>query len=196
MIDFRNEAELRALWRDDEVSFTPLALDDIKRRAARLSDVVRRRNRREYIGAALVLAVFGIYAVILPGWLLKAGSLMTMAAAMVVVRQLARRSSGPDPDAEAQDVRGHYRARLMREEHLLANVGRWYLAPFLPGLLLFLAGLAEARGVGNPLAFAMVLAFQILVFGGIWLLNRHAAARIRAHIERIDRAASFKGDIP
>nr|HMN55558.1 hypothetical protein [Sphingopyxis sp.] len=70
MIDFRNEAELRALWRDDEVSFTPLALDDIKRRAARLSDVVRRRNRREYIGAALVLAVFGIYAVILPGGLL------------------------------------------------------------------------------------------------------------------------------
>jgi len=196
MIDFRNEAELRALWRDDGTSFTPLALDDIKRRAARLSDVVRRRNRREYIGAALVLAVFGAYAVMLPGFLLKAGSLLTMAAAVIVARQLARRSSGPDPDAEAQDVRGYYRARLVREEHLLANVGRWYLAPFLPGLLLFLAGLAAARGLENPLAFALILAFQFLVFGGIWLLNRHAAARIRAHIERVDRAASFKGDVP
>ncbi|MGV7120782.1 hypothetical protein [Sphingopyxis sp. 550A] len=196
MIDFRNEAELRALWRDDEVSFTPLALDDVKRRAARLSNVVRRRNRREYIGAALVLAVFGIYAVILPGFLLKAGSLLTMAAAVIVGRQLAHRSSRPDPDAEGQDVRGYYRARLVREEHLLANVGRWYLAPFLPGLLLFLAGLAEARGLENPFAFVLVLAFQCLVFGGIWLLNRHAAARIRAQIERVDRAASFKGDVP
>src|SRR3546814_9157959 len=76
---------------------------------------------------------------------------------------------------------------------MLARVGRWYLAPFVPGLLLFLLGQAKASGMGGSLVFLLVVAFPLLVFGGIWMLNRRAAALLRARIARSDRARTLDG---
>lgn len=195
MIDFTDETRLHALWQDGEAALAPLSLDEIKRRAAGLGDAIRRRNRREYGAAAVVVVIFALYAILLPEILLKLGSLLVIAGALVVVWQLAHRTSRTDPEAEAQDVRGYYRARLVREEHMLARIGRWYLAPFVPGLLVFLAGLAKATELRSPISFALLIAFQLSVFGGIWWLNRRAAAMLRAQIDRIDRACSLQGDL-
>lgn len=194
MTDFSDDRTLRDLWRGGETEFAPLPLDEIKRQAGLFGNAIRRRNRREYIATALVIAVFALYAGIFAEPLVKLGSLLVIAGALVVAWQLARRTSRPDPDAEAQDISGHYRARLVREEHMLARVGRWYLAPFVPGLLLFLFGQAKASGMGGSLVFLLVVALQLLVFGGVWILNRRAAAMLRARIDRIDRARTLKGD--
>ena len=199
MTDFSNDSfsddgGLHALWQGSEPALAPLPLDEIKRQAGRFGDAVRRRNRREYVATALVVAVFAFYAAIFAEPLVKLGSLLIIAGALVVAWQLARRTSRPDPDAEAEDVSGYYRARLVREEHMLARVGRWYLAPFVPGLLLFLLGQAKASGMGGSLVFLLVVAFQLLVFGSIWILNRRAAAMLRARIARIDRAGTLQGD--
>jgi hypothetical protein len=136
-----------------------------------------------------VVVVFALYAVIFAEPLIKIGSLLVIAGAMVVAWQLARRTSRPDPDAEAQDISGYYRERLIREEHMLARVGRWYLAPFVPGLLVFMLGQAKASGMGGSLVFLFVVALQLLVFGGVWILNRRAAAMLRGQIERLDAAS-------
>lgn len=190
MTDFSDDARLHGLWQGGDAILAPLPLDEIKRRAARFGDIVQRRNRREYIAAAIVLAGFSLYAVILPGALLKIGSLLVIAGVLVVVWQLARRTSRPDPDAEAADVRAFYRARLVREEHMLARVGLWYLAPLLPGLLTFMAGEAILLGRTDALGLTLFLVLPLLLFGGIWLLNHRAAAMLRARIDRIDRAAT------
>ena len=189
MTDFSDDARLHGLWQGGDAVLAPLPLDEIKRRAARFGDIVQRRNRREYIAAAIVLAGFSLYAVILPGALLKIGSLLVIAGVLVVVWQLARRTSRPDPDAEAADVRAFYRARLVREEHMLARVGLWYLAPLLPGLLTFMAGEAILLGRTDALGLTLFLVLPLLLFAGIWLLNHRAAAMLRARIDRIDRAA-------
>ena len=191
---FSDDGGLHALWQGSEPILAPLPLDEIKRQAGRFGDAVRRRNRREYVATALVVAVFAFYAAIFAEPLVKLGSLLIIAGALVVAWQLARRTSRADPDAEAQDISGYYRARLVREEHMLARVGRWYLAPFVPGLLLFLLGQAKASGMGGSLVFLLVAALQLLVFGGIWILNRRAAAMLRARIARIDRAGTLQGD--
>lgn len=195
MTDFTDELRLRALWQDGGAALAPMPLDEIKRRATCFGDGIRRRNRREYGAAVVVVAIFALYAIFLPEPLLKLGSLLVIAGALIVAWQLSRRTSRTDPDAEAQDVRGYYRARLVREEHMLAHIGRWYLAPFMPGLLVFLAGLAKTGGMARPIVFVSVVAFQLLIFGGIWWLNRRAAAMLRAQIDRIDRAHSSQGDI-
>ena len=195
MTDFTDETRLRALWQDGGVALAPLPLEEIKRRAKGFGDAIRRRNRREYGAAAIVVAIFALYALVLPELLLKLGSLLVIAGAFIVVWQLSRRTSRTDPDAEAQDVRGYYRARLVREEHMLARIGRWYLAPFVPGLLVFLAGLGKATDLRSPVSFMLLVAFQLSVFGGIWWLNRRAAAMLRAQIDRIDRADSPQGDL-
>jgi hypothetical protein len=194
MTDFTDELRLRTLWQDGGAALAPLPLDEIKQRAARFGVGIRRRNRREYGAAAAVVVIFALYAIFLPEPLLKIGSLLVIAGALVVAWQLSRRTSRTDADAEAQDVRGYYRARLVREEHMLSRIGRWYLAPFVPGLLVFLAGLAKATELRSPVSFALLIAFQLSVFGGIWWLNRRAAALLRLQIDRIDRAPSPQGD--
>ncbi|APZ98124.1 hypothetical protein BWQ93_06265 [Sphingopyxis sp. QXT-31] len=195
MTDFTDETRLRALWQDGGAALAPVPLDEIKRRAKGFGDAIRRRNRREYGAAAIVVAIFALYTIVLPELLLKLGSLLVIAGAFIVMWQLSRRTSRTDPDAEAQDVRGYYRARLVREAHMLARIGRWYLAPFVPGLLVFLAGLAKATDLRSPVSFVLLVAFQLSVFGGIWWLNRRAAAMLRAQIDRIDRACSPQGDL-
>ncbi|WP_260583245.1 hypothetical protein [Sphingopyxis sp. PET50] len=79
MTDYEDDFSLRALWQTDDVALAPLPLDEIKRRASRLGDVVRRRNRVEYGAAAIVLVAFALYAVILPGALFKVASLLVIA---------------------------------------------------------------------------------------------------------------------
>ena len=188
MTDFSDKG-LHILWHESQPAFEPLALEEIKRQAGRFGDAIRRRNRREYAATALVVVVFALYAVIFAEPLIKIGSLLVIAGAMVVAWQIARRTSRPDPDAEAQDISGYYRERLIREEHMLARVGRWYLAPFVPGLLVFMLGQAKASGMGGSLVFLFVVALQLLVFGGVWILNRRAAAMLRGQIERLDAAS-------
>lgn len=194
MTDFPDDKGLHGLWRGDGATLAPLPLDEVKRRAARLGNAVRRRNRVEYIAAGIVLLAFAFYAVVLPGALLKIGSLLTIAGVLVVVWQLARRTSRSNPGAEASDVRAFYRARLVREEHMLARVGRWYLAPMLPGLLVFMAGQAVAAGKATLLGVLSFAALPLLLFFGVWLFNQRAAVKLRAQIDRIDRAADYQGD--
>jgi hypothetical protein len=188
-----DDRSLRALWQSGAAEIAPLPIAEIKRRAGKLSDSIARRNRREYIAVGIVVIVFALYAIFLPGSLLKIGSLLVGAGAIFVGWQLARRSSRPDPDAEAADVRTYYRARLVTEEHMLARVGRWYLAPLIPGLAVFLAGIARVANL-SPLSFAILVAAHALVFLGIWWLNRRTAAMLRDQIARIDDTPASQGD--
>lgn len=186
MTDYSDDMTLHGLWHRDAAAFDPIPVEEIRRRAARLGDIVTRRNRREYVAAAIVIAGFSVYAAVLPGLLFKLGSLLVIAGTLFVGWQLARRTSRPDPAAEAADVRSYYRARLVREEHMLSRVGRWYLAPLLPGLLLFMTAQALGGRYG-ALGGTALIGGPLLLFGAIWLLNRRSAALLRRQIARIDR---------
>lgn len=184
-----DDNELHRLWQGDDSRLEPLPLAEIKARAAKLGRAIGKRNRREYAAAAFVVLIFGLYALILPGMLLKAGSLLVIAGSLIVAWQLVRRTSRADPAAEAADIRLHYRTRLEVEERMLASVGRWYIGPLVPGLAVFMAGLVEAGGFDSLIGFAAFTAVPTLVIIGIWLLNREAAAMLRQQIDRLDATA-------
>ena len=186
MTDFSDDMTLHGLWQRDAAAFDPMPVEEIRRRASRLGDIVARRNLREYMAAAIVIAGFAVYAVVLPGLLFKLGSLLVIAGTLFVSWQLTRRTSRPDPAAEATDIRSYYRARLVREEHMLSRVGRWYLAPLLPGLLLFMTAQALDDRYGM-VGSTVLIGGPLLLFGAIWLLNRRGAAMLRRQIARIDR---------
>lgn len=191
-----NDDSLHRLWRRDGGDLEPLPLAEVKSRAAALGRTIGKRNCREYIATAFVTLIFGLYALILPGMLLKIGSLLVIAGGFVMVWQLSRRTSRPDPDAEAADVRAYYRTRLAIEARMLASVGLWYIGPLVPGLVVFMAGLAKTGGFGSTLGFAAFAAIPTLVFFSIWLLNRRGAAMLREQIARIDAAMpATKGEI-
>ncbi|HEY0598202.1 hypothetical protein [Sphingopyxis sp.] len=191
-----DDDSLHSLWLGDGVALEPLPLAEVKSRAAAFSRAIGKRNRREYIATAFVTLIFGLYALILPGMLLKIGSLLVIAGGFVMAFQLSRRTSRADVGAEAADVRACYRARLVTEERMLASVGLWYIGPFIPGLVVFLAGLAQTGRLGGVSGFAAFAAFPVLVCLGIWLLNRRAAAMLRKQIERLDAAMpAIKGEL-
>ncbi|HWW58770.1 MAG TPA: hypothetical protein VN047_17890 [Sphingopyxis sp.] len=191
-----DDDKLRRLWSRSDAALEPLSLAEVKSRAATFNSAIGRRNRREYIATAFVTLIFGLYALILPGALLKVGSLLVIVGGFVMAWQLSRRTSRPGPGAAAADVRAYYRAQLATEEQMLASVGLWYIGPLIPGLAVFMAGLARASGFASMSGFAAFAAIPLAIFFGIWLLNRRAAAMLREHIARIDAAApATKGEM-
>ena len=76
------------------------------------------------------------------------------------------------------------RSELVRQRDLLRSVWWWYLAPFVPGLLLILGGVAlERPGRWGWLAPGIVAA---VTFVGIGLLNQRVARKLQRRIDDLD----------
>jgi hypothetical protein len=187
------ETNLKSAWQTAQSEFELMPLEEIHARAAQFSNAIRKRNMREYVAGFFVILIFGIYALILPSMLLKAASLLTCAAAAFVMWQLHIRTSRPLPAAATESVLDHYRQRLATERDTLASVGWWYLAPFVPGFLLFSFGEIIDQDEITMLSLLLQLGFPIIVFAGIWLFNLRGARRLQQKIDSIDYIQSNSG---
>jgi len=101
-------------------------------------------------------------------------------------------SAGESP---ADDLASVHRRELVRQRDALRSVWRWYLAPFVPGLLVFIVGTTIEAGVHAPLwaviaTSAVSLGFVSLIFAGVWALNAYAARKLDQEINSLD-AVSF-----
>lgn len=174
-----------SLWRDQALPpLQPLPPQELADKAAKLQATVSRRNRRELIAAALVVPVFLVYAWIFPHWLTKLGALLTVAGVGVTVWQLRRRASArPLPEALAGSLLGFHRGELVRQRDALRSVWLWYVAPSVPGMLLFLCGRSIENGAWEASVFGGVAA----VLGGVVLLNLYAARSLQRQIDKLDQ---------
>jgi hypothetical protein len=167
------------------------SLEEVQAGADRFRSKVNRRNMIEYVASAFVIVVFTIYVFVLPIMLVKIGSALVVLGTFVVVWQLYTRASPLSPaDAGTMSVCEHLRAQLVRQRDALASVFWWYLAPFIPGLGLMIVGKPlESLETGGPtvLVGSLVPALPVLlVFYGIWWLNRRGARMLQAKIDEID----------
>ena len=164
-------------------------------RTTRFERSIRCRNLLEYAAAALVVVAFGALGVFFASegmWALAATVAMTVAAAIFVVAKLHRDGSNQTrlPEASCRD---HLRSQLVRQRDLLRGVPKWYLAPFVPGLLGFYffvtANVAELHGWQVAIEgvwFKLAATAGFFVFVG-WL-NLHAARRLDREIAALDMA--------
>lgn len=176
-----------SLWRAQAVPpLQPLSAEALAEQAVRLQGRVSRRNRRELLAATLVAPVFLFYAWFFPHWLTKLGALLVVAGAAWVAWQLMRRASArPLPQALAGRLLDFHRGELQRQRDALRTVWRWYLAPLLPGLLLFLCGRQIENGHWQPGPFVIVAA----VMAGVVWINRRAARRLQREVDALDELA-------
>ncbi len=186
-----------SLWRKQQSEEAAVTLDNIHDRAQKFQFQVRRRNLREYVGALLVVLVFGFYLWILPGWMMKTGSALSIIAALFVVWQLHKRGGAQAlPANSAMPLVDFHRAELIRQRDALKSVGVWYLAPFIPGLLLMALGrYFQVHAPGRTLAWdhvVIILAnvIVVLIFGAVWLLNAWGAERLQRKIDQLDNLQS------
>jgi Flp pilus assembly protein TadB len=191
--------DIKKLWREQETEGTAVSLEEIQKKADRFYRRSHHRNLREYIATAIVVAAFAFFAWEAPGWMGKIGSVLTIVAALFVVWQLYRRGAArtPPQSGSAMDLLDCHLHELTRQRDALKSVWRWYLAPFVPGMVMLLAGFyfqsppAPGRTIEWHHQFILLFAvFMVLLFVAVWLLNALAAARWQREIDALEKVRS------
>jgi hypothetical protein len=183
----------QSLWTQQPQEPFSMTAADLARRSARFQSTIRRRNITEYAAAALVIGVFGWMAWLIPVPAVKTGAVLVILGALYVCWKLHVLAGAGTPDAAAP-LADFHRNELLRQRSALAGVWKWYLAPFVPGILVFIGGVAFAEDAGVPLSagvmlFATSAGFVAALFAAIWWLNQQAVAALDREIAALDAGA-------
>ena len=184
----------QALWVGQKQEPFDMSLAEIHARADSFRTRVRVRNLTEYAAAILVTGIFGWMAFLIPQPVVKTGAALIVLGTLYVVFMLHRKggTGGALPDG-AVSLADYHRAELVKQRGALATVWRWYLAPFVPGMLVFIGGVSFAPETGLPLAarliqFGTSAGLVGAVFAGIAWLNARTVKKLDTEIAALDRA--------
>jgi hypothetical protein len=191
-----NSDPAKRAWQSSvEVAGVP-PLDLVHKGAGKLYRSVWWRNALEYAACAVIVVFFGWQALTLDNPVRQIGGVLSVAGASFVAWQLHRRASADHPDtAGTMPILQFTRAQLVRQRDALAGVLWWYLLPLAPGMLVTFLGThleRMAAGVASVGGALLMLAFMLVLFGGVWWLNQLAARKLQRHIDEIDVLAGEK----
>ncbi|KQY35746.1 hypothetical protein ASD21_01240 [Caulobacter sp. Root1455] len=168
-----------------------MSLAEIHQKARTLKSKVLWRNVREYAASVVVILFFAPVLLHRESWMMQAGAALIIAATIFVGWQMHRRTGmGAIPEA-GEALRDFHRQTLIRQRDALRSVGRWYMAPFAPGMVLLMMGRwfqshVEGRSLAmDHLGILLASAFVVLVFGGVWWLNQLGAKRLQKQIDAL-----------
>jgi len=188
--------KLHALWQSMPTDAIVISAEEMRLRAAKFEKRVRSRNLREYVACVIVVAVFGWYATFKSTTILwPIANLMIALATIYVGFSLHRKGKAArtPPGGSVPSLVDFHREALVRQRDALKTVWRWYLLPFVPGLVLWFVAMWIGHGAeaARPAAFAtalvMTFVFCAMVFVAILLLNLLGAARLQRMIDDLDR---------
>jgi hypothetical protein len=185
----------QSLWIQQQQEPFHMTAADLRHHAARFQSKIRTRNITEDLAGLLVAGIFGWMAFLVPVMSVKVGAVMIILGEIYVfwkLHTLAGASGKSDLDAAAS-LADFHRAELLRQRHALSTVWKWYLAPFVPGMLVFAGGVIFATGTGATLTeqwvqFGLCLALMSAVFGAVWWLNAQAVKALDKDIKALDEA--------
>ncbi len=187
---------LQKLWTQQAQEPFTMSLADVHLHAQRFQSRIRNRNMIEYVAAGSVVACFMWMIATVPEPIVQVGAGLIVAGALYVCWQLyrlGRSATRSELDAASQSWASFHRAELVRQREALRTVWSWYLAPFVPGMLVFLTGVSFTPANPAPLPARLVvflagLGLMAAVFAVIWVLNAAAAKRLDAEIAALDQA--------
>jgi hypothetical protein len=179
------------LWQSQTTEHPTMTIAEIHQKARVFESRIRRRNLLEYVACAVVIAGFLPPLLHRGSWMMQAGAGLTIVATLFVGWQLHRRASAR-PTLESGDaLLASYRQELIRQRDAVRSVAVWYLAPFVPGMVLMVLGRwFQSHVPGRPAAadhviILLVGIIEALVFALIWLLNQRAADRLQKRIDEL-----------
>ncbi|MFN3913172.1 hypothetical protein [Hyphomonas sp.] len=168
----------------------------LRQHATRFQSKIRTRNRMEYAAAALVIGVFAWMITIIPEPMMRAGAGLIILGTLYVCWKLHTLAGASDAAGldHATSLADFHRAELLRQRMALASAWQWYLAPFVPGMLVFIGAVAFTPELTMPLMarvtlFATTAAPIAAVFGLVAWLNARAVKALDAEIAALDGAS-------
>jgi hypothetical protein len=145
----------------------------VERRSQAFDKTIRRRDLREFIGAALALVLLAP-ALLHGPWLTRCGVLLVMAGGASIYLKLdrtRRRHAGLHAEWPLAAMLRAERAKVEAQIHLLESILWWYIAPLGAGAVLVVAGTSSPRFTAGYAIFVALLSW------GIYELNQHAVRR-------------------
>lgn len=182
---------LRELWATDQGDHFTMSIAELTERSDHFRSRINRRNFIEYLAAALVISIFGWLAFMVPVWSVRVGAGLIIMGAIYISWQLNKLASVSEEVRPTEDLASAHRRELVRQRDALKSVWRWYLLPFVPGVLVFTLGTTFEAGMAMPFwamaTTALVsLSFSGAIFLGVWALNAYAARKLDEEITALD----------
>ena len=176
--------DVRNVWQNQPLENTPMPLEEIRRRAKQFEKRIARRNMREYIAGAAGIVIFTVYLFIFPNPVARTGSALVIAGSLFVMWQLYRRATPATLPAELAWTASlqFHRRELVRQRDLLRSVWLWYLAPFVPGIVVFGMGVHPRH---SPASWWNAIPFLSIFIVVMWL-NYRAAKGLDRKIAELD----------
>lgn len=184
---------LRSLWATDNEEKFKMSIAELSERSIQFNSKIKRRNVIEYIAATIVIGAFAWVAYVVPVWSVRLGAVLIILGACYVAWKLnsvASLNAGPT-SAVGEPLVERHRLELVRQRDALRSVWRWYLLPFVPGVLVFVIGIAIETAAFMPLmavigSSLISLGFVAVVFLAVWALNAYAARKLDDEIRALD----------
>jgi hypothetical protein len=177
---------LKSLWQNHNLEPVQMSLEEIRQKAEGFQKVIRRRNLREYVAAAFVFAGSGYCIWRFPGLRLAVGLLLT--GTLYVLYQLHTRGAAKRvPESLALDTcLEFHRRELERQRDLARDVLKWYLLPFVPGLLAAVAVPLLHEPPEKWIGALPVILLWAAMFYAIWRLNNRGADKLQRQIDELN----------
>src|SRR5689334_10890373 len=166
------------IWQRQPVEVTKMSLTEIRRRTDKLEHRVWWRNAREYVASLVAAVLLAYFFATTHDLLSRAAFGLFFLGLSWIVFQLHRKGSAKSMPTDVDTVTSlrFYRVELERQRELVTTVWSWYLAPLVPGFIVYTIG--HAIRVPHPAAWAglaLLDASVALAFFFIWKLNMRTA---------------------
>jgi len=188
-----NELEnpVQKMWQDQPVEGIRMSAEMIHKRAAKFERRIMWRNVREYVASLIATVLFGYFLVTARDVLSRVTFGLFIAAMVWIVFQLHRKGSAKRMPLGVDTLTSlrFYRAELERQRAAVANVWSWYLAPMVPGFVVYTVGFAIR--FPRPAAWAGLVLMDGMVtvmFFVIWKMNVRAARCLQRMIDELNAA--------
>ena len=183
------ENPVQKLWQDQPVEGIKMSAEMIHRRAAKFERKIWWRNVREYLASLIAISLLGYFFATAGDALSRFTFGLFIAGMVWIVVQLHRKGSARTMPEGADTLTSlrFYRKELERHRDAVASVWAWYLAPLVPGFVVYTIG--YAMKFHHPAAWAKLALMDIIVAGmffWIWKMNLRAARCLQRMIEELN----------
>jgi hypothetical protein len=181
--------DLRNIWQNQEVENMKFSVEELRAKAAKFQQRIRRRNLREYVAALVVMVFFGAGIWKTPEMIPRISYTLLVAAMAFYAWYLRRWGSAKPVPAEmgSAGCANFYRHELARQRDLLRSFWKWGLLPVLPGVVLLMAYSVTMTPAAERWHQLVAGCGEAAIFSAVIWMNAKAARRLDRRVAELDR---------
>jgi hypothetical protein len=188
MSDDTPNDDIRKFWQNQSMEESMATLQDIKKKVGSYQRRILWSNSIETVAGAVVIFAFGRYAINFEGALFRVGCGLIIAATLFVIYYLRKhgRTETPPTDGTLFEFIEFQLQALRRRLTLFKSMLWWYMAPFVPGLIFFLAGATQNDFLDEGPPLGVRISVMCIVFVLSWLYSKWMARSLQKRISGLE----------